>query len=256
MIEKFYYFPYKRFPTLLYRNRKIFETKLFKVFYNKLFPNIYLMRVRRDNVLFNKFFETLFFKNEAIPNNDIQLVYCGYEKIIYFGFDNFFNIKNTIWHKEGQHFIKERFLGYPIYFDYSSGVIKDRDAIIKFMINHWKSLKADKTLHGDFTHMNILIDDLKKITAIDAKVGTQNSLISDHFYFYAYFLYMLKKHRKTAISEYQKLKLSIEDILRVVFECEDKLFLHNLVESIKLDEFSLPELKTFIKDFKINVLKI
>jgi hypothetical protein len=255
-IKTLYFFPFKRFPVILYQDRQIFRTRLFNVFYNKLFPDILLLKVRRDSILFGKIFEMLFSNKVNVPNNDIRLIYYGYDRICFFEFDDRFRIKDNVWYKDRSGFYKEPFLGYPIYYDYNSDVIENSDLIIQFMVDHWKNLKAEKPLHGDFTHMNILINDRNQINVIDAKEDVDNSLISDHFYFYAYFLAMVKKHKNKDIVAYQKIKFSLENILRFVFQKEDKTFLINSLEVIDFNKFCMPGAKEFVHTFKKNVLKL
>lgn len=258
MINKcvFFYFPYKRHPTILYRNRKILETKLFSVLHNKLFPNNFILRQRKNNPILRSFIEYFSSTTLSIPNNNIQLVYYGYDNKIFFEFDETLKIKDDVWYLNRNGFIKKEFIGYPVYYDYSKKSIDNGLVLQCFLKKHWNHIRNTGKLHGDFNHMNILIKNKHDIRAIDPKSNTNNSDLTDHFYFFAYLLFMYQTHNKKNIDGFNILKENLRNILLPIFKNERKDSLLKSIHSLNFEKLGRPETKRFINIFIKDILEL
>jgi len=111
--------------------------------------------------------------------------------------------------------IEEKFLGYPIHWDFTLKEIPNLNLMKEVLKRHWQELKKDRNnLHGDFTHSNILVSDKNKVTIIDKKtVDPDTPIINDLFYFYSYFLRRAKVYNNDLLYE-EKLKDIFRDILQ------------------------------------------
>jgi hypothetical protein len=185
--KKFHIFthPWKKVKIYVSTN-KIFKHKLLKVLAYKTLP-VWYYKIRTF-FLFRFIINLFFTVKKEVPDEGVFLIYEGYESTLYFYKEKG---KTSILRLEDGTFTKEDFLGYPIHWDFTKREVPHKSAIEEVLKEHWSQLKSgEKTLHGDFTHSNILIDDEGAITIIDSQeVRPETPIIYDLFYFYSYFLY-------------------------------------------------------------------
>ena len=226
--------PWKRVKIYFSAN-EILKEKLFKSLAQKTAPNFYT-RIRTSRIfciLFNWFFK----REKEIPNTKVFLIYEGYDSTV------FFYIKEheigVIRKKDGKH-TEEEFLGYPIHFDFSLDYIPNKKLLQEVLRKHWIDLKSGKTkIHGDFTHNNILVDENEKISFIDKKkVQEDTSVITDLFYFYAYFLIRASLYRPRDKRRLTSLENDLNSIYSSVFEDEDKTALE-MINKLSLKNFNV-----------------
>ena len=116
MKSKFYYFPYRRkVPYIMYKDRRIFKTKIFTTLYNQLGANTLHLLLRKKYFI-SYLFEQIPAKYNStyctVPDKCIKLIYYGYDSVIHFSFDPN-NEVNEIY-KQTETFDKESFLGYSL----------------------------------------------------------------------------------------------------------------------------------------------
>ena len=202
--KKFFYFPFKRIPYVLYDSYEVTQTTLFISLFYKLSHNLVKYRFLRIllKLSFYRFFTQI---TISVPNDRIKIIYYGYENKIFFEFSGqHINDISCIYSKYGNKYIKEPFSGYPVYYKLSSPKINHKKQMKTFLMKHWRDLKSKRAkLHGDLTMFNILIKG-ERVISIDKKVVT-NSIIFDHFYFYSYFMQIVADKNRKSISNQLKL---------------------------------------------------
>ncbi|MHC1716400.1 MAG: hypothetical protein AB9915_00690 [Candidatus Dojkabacteria bacterium] len=224
--------PFKQVK-IYFSSKEDLNTELLKSLALKTLPKIYL-DVRR-NTIFYFLFNWISQIRIDVPDTNTFLIYKGYDSTIFF-------IKNNssiqILRKKNGEIQKEDFLGYPIHYDFSLGHITNKELISKVLKEHWINLKNGKdTLHGDFTHSNILVDGNKKVTVIDSKKTSTNcSIITDHFYFYAYFMLRAKMANYSMKDTFEKELLGI---YTEVFKDEDTERIIESIKELKLEDFNV-----------------
>ena len=115
--KKFYYFRYRKKPTILYDSRNIFKTKIFSSLSDKITLNRYKKAIRK-NMLISKIFESFYSTYFTVPENNIRIIYIGYgpdNKMLLFKL-NKNNDVECIYENDinKKTFKKMGFLGYPI----------------------------------------------------------------------------------------------------------------------------------------------
>jgi hypothetical protein len=253
MRKIFYYFPYKRHPCILYADSSLFSTKIFSVLYNKIGFGSVKLRLR-CNVYLSKLFELINRGYEDVPDNRVEMIYDGFDNKIYFVFNAEGGVSEVYVKdrsKSSSLIKKKKFLGYPVYYDKTCSMIENEKPLRNFLKNHWSSLKnGTSKLHGDLVPFNVLIDDKNKVHLIDSRKRVTNSLISDHFYFYAFFLDMIKKQKPYSASNYQNIQQTLDNMYLYIFKGENKAFLTKLVSQIKINEFYLRSSQDSLNAFK------
>lgn len=215
---------------VLYTNQKFFKSIVFQSLYIQISPNnTFLLRLRKT---FLGHCLYVVFSNKRkisiqIPIKGIELVYINHKKQVLFEFGNTGLPLNVYkGKKEESSWDKYDYLGLPLIIEYSKKEFHKKWEYIQCALEQrWKMLKRGKSfnmnqLHGDFTHFNILISNEKHLIEIDQKI-ISNSILFDHFYFYAYLsqcLSLCSTLSKTDRDEIQqKLDKLITDIC--VFDC-------------------------------------
>lgn len=217
-IETFYKFsPIKIGTDIYYKTTKVFNNKDFQVLVNKKYPQ-FVVRIR-TNQFFSSIFQLFLKKDTPVPHKDCYLIYKGSDSTLYFCENR--NGKYIIGEDKLGNFTKENFKGYPIHYDFHSTEIENKDLIVSILKEHLKFVKTDRTnLHGDFTIYNILVDANGKVSFIDSKKRKGESLLSDHFYFYTYFLIRTKRHNRFNRKKQKFLENELVEIFKEVFENE------------------------------------
>lgn len=231
---KFYCFPFCRHPLLMYRDKAVLQSELFKVFYYKLFRSRKVLEYRRTNNLFQWFGETMSTRRVIVPNQDIQLIYGGYDSKVMFEMDRERLEVTRVWRGiEENEFRAEPFLGYPVFYDYTKSEIGQVGRLGSFLRNHWFHLKEGGASHGDLTHYNLLINPRGRVRAIDAKTRRVQSALTDLFYFYTFFLHVLNKHLRSDSTRYQTIISQLDSIFISIFSEDDHVELLSLASQVR-----------------------
>lgn len=221
LTKTFYIFspPWKKVQ-LLFDDPKVFETNLFKSLSLKLLPTWYI-KIRKRKI-FNLFLRV----EKHIPHQNTFLIYEGYDSHIFFYENGTGDGEIKVIRQIDGEYVEEKFLGYPIHWDFSLNQIPLKNLLGNVISKHWQELKQNKdAIHGDFTHSNILVDEQNNISIIDKKpVSDTTPIIYDLFYFYSYFLHKAKLQKKDILYENFLLEIFKEAL-------QDE---KNLIEQIKL----------------------
>ncbi len=233
MKSTFFLFTYKDFPNIGYTDRKVFKSKIFNSLYDKLGDNSLKWRVRK-NPLFSFFCEKFFKKDFSVPNSKIKLMYLGYDSVIFFELDDFLDVKKVFRKVGDEKFVEEEFLGYsPSIFEKDEFRNQSR-ILIKFFKKHWLDLKKGAVqLHGDLVPSNICIKD-SILTIFDSKNIYSESIIFDHLYFYCYTYKKIDERKGLEGNEKKELLKILHDIFLKTFSSEDKKFILEEVQNLKL----------------------
>jgi len=221
-------------PYILYDSVDIFDSELFKSLYCRIGSNSLKLRLRKNKFI-SRIVQTSHKKKIYVPNKNMRVVYHGYDHLVFFEFGKTIHEIWRVFFYTGGRFIEKKFLGYPIFYSFNEGEIKNKEALLKFLEERWNKLKKDKIpLHGDFIAHNVLING-GKISLIDSRKIT-NSKIFDHFNFYSYFVQQLNAWKGISSAKKKALKNSIDDIYANIFGKEDQEYLINLINQIKLSD--------------------
>ena len=210
----------------MYRERSILDSDLFKVFFYKLFKSRALLKYRMELSMVREIGERLSFREVSIPHENIQLIYGGYDSTVMFETDASGASVSQVWRGHGNdEFRPEPFIGYPVFYDYRSDTIEQGSELTGFLKKHWSAVKGGYPCHGDMTHYNLLVDSAGRIRSIDAKPHNRCGILTDLFYFYAFFRYSLDKHIAKGTVQHQKLIDQLGRIYRGVFadDCSSEL---------------------------------
>lgn len=197
--------------------------------------------------LLNSFFRV----EKEVPNNNVFLIYKGYDSTVFFYKEE--NKIKVIREKKGYYY-PEKFLGYPIHWDYSLNHIQQKQILRNILKNHWSNLKKKNVrIHGDFTHLNILVNEKGEVTIIDPQKTEEDSpIITDLFYFYSYLLYRASKYEKDYLYEqelqeiYAEVLKADKDVLNSLSLLKQKDF--NFSNNQKDFYYWKNRFKNFIKD--------
>mgnify|MGYP001147488249 CR=1 FL=1 len=206
-IKSFFAFsPPWRKINILFNSQDSLNTKIFKSLSQQILPLWYIKLRKTKPVNF------LFRVKEEIPNNNVFLIYKGHDSTIYFYKVNG-NLR--VIRKKDCCYYYEDFLGYPIHWDYSLNHIQQKEILRNILRKHWTALKKKETpVHGDFTHLNILVNSREEVTIIDSQKTEKNSpIITDLFYFYSYLLHRASKYNKDHLYE-EELQEIYSEILK------------------------------------------
>lgn len=235
----------------MYRRRSVLETEIFKVFYFKLFRSRVLLRHRKESSSAQMLGECLSFREVPIPNDNIHLIYRGYDSTVMFEMDGAGANVQAIWREcGGSGLERETFLGYPVFYDYKSDEIENRVVLLDYLKRHWSKMKTGHPCHGDMTHYNLLIDRLGRIKAIDEKPRSDHPILMDLFYFYGFFRYSLDKHVKKNSARYEKLTEQLDWIYGTVFSEDSPDALSELLSEICSSDFGNVNAMRYTAEFK------
>lgn len=245
-IEKtFYYFPYKRNVNILYSDSFVLSTNIFNMFCNKLFPTSILIDVLKYGHIKTDFLKQHLSVIKRTPNKMIPLIYSGYDNELYFEFNNTKEFNNSLYSMKNGIFQKVNYLGLPIYYNYKSKLIQQTDLLESFLTSHLLYIMKGGSLHGDFTNFNLLINN-NTISPIDSIINFKNSPITDHFYFYTYFLLSVAKKNK---KNFHIIKSQLDLIYKSIFRKFRVEKIKILTESIDYSKLGCPETRFYKKTF-------
>jgi hypothetical protein len=223
--KKFFLFspPWKS-VNILFSNQEVQDTKLFQSLAFKLAPPWYV-KLRKLGV-WNLFLKT----TRSIPNETTFLIYNGYDSKVFFNKEASTEI--TVQRLINGKYVNERFLGYPIHYDFSLNKIPNKELLGRTLATQWLMLKKDrKNAHGDFTHSNILVDNNRNVSLIDKKsLPPETPIINDLFYFYSYFLRRARIFKNDSLYENY-----LRDIYSKFFRKQDTPI--KTIDSIGLETF-------------------
>jgi len=216
MKQKFYCFPKQQNLMILYTSRKFFKSYVFQSLYIQISPkNKFLLRFRKT-ILGHWLYVFFTVKRKIsipVPVEGIELAYFNNNKQVLFEFcDNDLPIKVYIKKQNDSNWDANEYFGLPLIIEYSKKEFHQKWEYIQSALEQrWKRLMKGESfnmnqLHGDYTHLNILISKDKHIIEIDQKI-ISNSILFDHFYFYAYLcqcLILCSTLSKTDREEIQK----------------------------------------------------
>ncbi|HHC79595.1 MAG TPA: hypothetical protein ENK46_06925 [Flavobacteriia bacterium] len=255
MEKKLFYFPKQQSLCLLYSDVNILKNRLFNALSIQVSPkNSLAFRMRKTRI--GHFLFTLFFKKKQLilqlPNDAIKMGYINNQKKVIFEFDKD-NKPVYVYKETGQHqWKRENFIGYTLIEAYSKQeYFKKIVCIEKALEKRWKEIPKTG-LHGDFTHLNILIDTAEKLVFIDEK-RHENSLLFDHFYFYSYYVQCLEKCVTIDKNEVEAIKKSLQQLIKKICKTDTKKQLLTYLNAITTDKaYGLqPEAKQQrLQDFK------
>lgn len=235
----------------MYRRRSVLESEIFKVFYFKLFRSRGLLRHRKESSFGQMVGESLSFREVPIPNDNIHLIYRGYDSTVLFEFDASGSSVQAIWRDcDGNGFEQEAFIGYPVFYDYISDEIEHRAVLLEYLKSYWSKMKAGYPCHGDMTHYNLLIDRSGQIQAIDEKSRPEHPILMDLFYFYTFFRYSLDKHVKKSSARHAKLVEQLDRIYGAVFNEDNPDTMSQLLAEICSSDFGNVNVMRYAADFK------
>ncbi len=225
-------FPFFRTPCLFYAEKEVLDSQMASVLFNKMFGNSWKFRLINNKVVLF-LLGVVFQKSLSLPKEGRFLVYHGYDADKYFEIDHKLDVTNVYTLLKDNKFVKEKFLGYPIFYDVNSTNLNNGKQIEKFLKEHWERIKVEgeEVLHGDLNPYNVLLSSKGSITFVDKKEVVNNSVLFDHFYFFSCLLNVLilnDNHYRDEIVE------ELTEIYENIFEKEKKDFLISKVEEIDL----------------------
>ncbi|MFO8022360.1 MAG: hypothetical protein R6U65_07835 [Perlabentimonas sp.] len=221
MIKSFYFFPFKKdTPYLMYDDRKVFSSEIFISLYNKIYGvnswKLIMRKFKPISILFEQFSK----RSVAVPAEDVNLIYVGYDSSLYFSLDENTQV-SKLYRYMNNNFVEEKFLGHTLNI-YSSKEFERQMAPLKDFFRSWWIELRDGThgIHGDLTPFNICIAD-SKILLIDSKPEQNNSIIFDHLYFYAYSMHLLGRRKFMKKTEKQLIQGMLEELVIASFPESD-----------------------------------
>ena len=252
MIKRFFYYPFPRKRALLYTDRDVLRSELFRALDCKLFPeNPPVLKLRRGACA--SLAEVLFRKHCDVPAAEVSLIYLGYESNVYFALDAA-GCPARVWRERDAAVKEEAVLGMPVFFDPAAG---EPDSILKlkeFLRQHWINLRAGGSLHGDLTHFNILLSQQGVVSAIDQRPPLQTASLSDHFYFYAYLLRAVRRYRPASDARHEQVKAVLDGLMKSVFSYESPEYLREQLTLVKPELFPVSMEETALESFSSAVL--
>lgn len=213
---QFFCYPKNKNLSILYANKGILKTRLFKALSLQVSPKEgVLLRIRKTNL--GHQLSTLNKKNIVslyVPENkNLKLGYNNNNKIIFFEFDKNDTPIKILKSNNSLVFEEFNFLGYSIIEGYTkSEYFNKRNYIKKALEKRWKEINQNEILHGDFTHFNVLLSQENELCFIDAK-KVDNSILFDHFYFYSYFVQCLEKCQTISNDDVSEIKIDLQKII-------------------------------------------
>lgn len=217
MERKFFYFPKQQNLCLLYSTTQVLKSRLFKALSIQISPKkSFALKLRRSKI--GHFFFILFFNETAmnlqVPNNQIKIGYVSNGKKVMFQLnDNNEPIYVYKEHKQNE-WKKENFIGYTLIEKYKKEEYFNKIEFVKDALEiRWKEILINKKLHGDFTHLNILVNTANGVTFIDEK-HIENSILFDHYYFYSYFIQCIERSKGLYVNEIKEVKRSLQQLIK------------------------------------------
>ena len=213
---KFNCFPKRQEYFLIYSSYQVFRSRLFRNLVTQCSPkNSIFFRVLQTDI---GYLVCSFGKLEQeVPNPNVEYVGIIKENTpILFEMDSGKPV--YVWRKDKSfRWCKNSFLGYQLIEEYTLTEFNLKYSLIEKALKlHWNSLTERFTsVHGDFTHFNILYDRNGKIYFIDQK-SHENSKLFDFFYFYAYLRQSVHRCKTLSAKDKKAITKNIELILQKV----------------------------------------
>ncbi len=231
VIKQFYCFPKKQSSMILYSNCSDFQLELFQVLFSLIGGRFSIAFRIRKNFIVDQMIKNFISIQYRIPSEDVRLVLVKKNSINYFHFRQDQPIKVTS-QKDNKQSEENKFLGYPVIYQYSI-VELNSESLLETLTNHWQEIKSgQRSLHYDFTHSNIL-NNKGTINIIDAKQGGKNSLIYDHFYFFAYLLKRFNQDQRINNQRLLKLIDALNNLYNKIFTGETVSSLNQLINDLR-----------------------
>lgn len=235
-ISTFFYFPKEQSICLLYNEPSILKHKLFKSLSIQVTPkNSFLFRFRKS-IIGHLIYRLVFRKKLAIESLDTSKIKLGYissGKKVLFEFDSTnkpsFVFKQD---KNSNEWKKEAYLGDTLIEEYSKNeYFKKSKSIEEALKLRWSQLIEGSNLHGDFTHLNILISQENKLIFIDEN-QIENSIFFDHFYFYSYFIQCLERCKTIKDADVEVIKNNLQGLIKKICKLNDPIIFRDNLNSI------------------------
>ena len=257
-IESYFYIfsPVKLGTEIFFKNETTLKEEVTAVLLNRKYP-LWVIKIRTLK-LCTKLFSFFLKRKKLTPNNEVYLIYEGNDSTLFFCQKE---DKRYVLREENNGKIsKEDFKGLPIHYHFNGRKIQNRQQIIRIIKNHLKSLKSGNVkTHGDFTVYNILINNKNEISFIDRRENSSKSILSDHFYFFTYFLIRIKRHNRFNIIKQKSLEKELIEVFRLVFKDEDQSILKEIA-NITIEDIVIPKGKkkfnTYFMKFKEMMYEI
>lgn len=237
--RNFFYFPKAQNICLIYADVSVLKLRLFKSLCIQVSSkNTLLFRFRKQKL--GHLFYKLVYRNEPKLqlecSNATKLGYLSNGKKIVFEFDE--QNEPIYVYKQGNvdgNWEKEHFLGYTLIENYSKEEYFNKRKLLKKALEiRWNQITKGEKLHGDFTHLNVLISSSNELIFIDEK-QLKNSQLFDHYYFYSYFIQCLEKCETINNNDVAFIKEDIQQLIKGIFlKCTKESILEAL-NSINLE---------------------
>jgi len=235
----------------MYSDTAIFKSKLFNSFYRKMLSNNTSSKIQKSFLmkLLNRFNPV-----KLIVPQGVNLIYKGYDRHVLFAMRDdkvehiyYTNDVNNIYEEYPANITEKTFFGYPVYIDNVKEFKQNYKTIETFLINHYNELKNKKRLlHGNMTHLNILIKN-DKISLIDENIICNTSIITDHFYFYAYLIEFIEKHKPL---DSETLLVVKRNLSKLYFKLFNKLDITSELARINFEDLHLRNEDKRVQEFK------
>lgn len=253
MKKNFSSFPYsKKPPVILYDGMYLFHSKIFLSLYNKISGrNSWKMELRRNKFI-SWIVEPFTYVTEQVPSEDVNLVYKGYDRTLYFCIDKNLVVSSMFSGSNGE-FVNEEYLGSTPNIFCHNDLKSILHQLTAFFRERWIKLKSgEATIHGDLTPFNICIEG-DRVSLIDPKENSSDSIIFDWIYFYAYSISKIK-HRKLLKSKDKNEIIQLINLLvKSSFPVEDLDYVIKLVSELKLNDH--PSVENF-GEFRIKFIEL
>jgi len=230
--NQFFCYPKKQRLSIIYKDLDSLQSRLFSNLSAQVSPkNGFLQRVRKTK--WGHYLSCLLTSNSIdisfLEKKNVKIGYKNNQKIVLFGFDEkqqpvdvYKKSKESIWEKTP-------FLGYTLIEEYTKKeYFKKREFIEIALKKRWEEILSGESLHGDFTHFNILVSSGEKTSFIDAS-KCENSKLYDHFYFYSYYTQCLERCRTVSKKDVLEIKIDLLNLIKNICYSED---LEDLLTSI------------------------
>lgn len=226
---KFYCFPKQQDHFIVYSSVSAFRSRLFSNFIIQASPkNSLFFRLRRT--LLGHLIGHLSTIAIEVPTdaNFVGIIKKG--RILLVELER--TVPTNVWRQDQGtgEWKSERFVGYQLIEKYTKHEFhKKLPLMVQALQERWDQVVEDKkSIHGDFTHFNILVDERKAIHVIDPK-KMENSPLYDFFYFYAYLRQCLSRCSTLSKPDEVNMVTLLEQHLRRICSYDSKeVLLHDL----------------------------
>lgn len=235
-LKTFFYFPKEQSICLFYTEPSVLKHKLFKSLSIQVTPkNSFLFRFRKS--IIGHFIYSIVFRKkltiEFLDTTNIKLGYLSAGKKVLFEFDAANNPSFVFKQdKNDDEWKKEAYLGDTLIEEYSKiEYFQKRKSIENTLKMRWNQLVNGSQLHGDFTHLNVLISKEDKLIFIDEN-QIENSIFFDHFYFYSYFIQCLERCKTIKNTDVEVIKNNLQGLIKKICKLNDPIIFSDNLKRI------------------------